>query len=142
MADEHDALMTAIENDDVATVKRLLASGIDLNLPCDQGATVLFCGVLQGNIDIVRRLLAHGADPNFEAHEPACDIYAPKPLDLALQARFLWDWAKFHPIVAFLQESGATDCDGNQETPDDFAIRRSRAFDPVSGPQRRNDSER
>lgn len=112
MADDHDSLMAAIANEDVVAVERIVESGIDLNVPCDQGATVLFGAVLHGNTDICHTLLVHGADPNFRAGEPACDVYAPKPLDLAMQARFLMDSDKSSPVVELLQRFGATDSDG------------------------------
>jgi hypothetical protein len=52
-------------------------------------------------------MLEHGADPNLQADEPAATIYTERPLDLALQARFLMNWDKYDPIVKLLERFGA-----------------------------------
>ncbi len=114
MNDSHAMLLAAIAADDVAEVERIAASDIDLNLPCDHGATALFPAILRGNTDLVRVLLNHGADPNFVTPKESWEIYAPKPLDTALAARAVVDWDTYDPIVSLLQAAGATDCDGHQ----------------------------
>jgi ankyrin repeat protein len=82
---------------------------------------------LKGNLAIVRLLLEHGADPNFVADEPAATLYAEKPLELAMQARFLIDWDKYNPIVELLKTFGATDSEGQRESVDALEVREQRA---------------
>src|SRR5438093_1472948 len=108
---EHDRLMKSIAADDLEQLRELLRQELDLDLPCDQGATVLYSAVLRGNPAIVQALLEHGSDPNYRAEEPAASVYTIKPLDLAMQARFLMDWNKYHPIVELLIAYGATEED-------------------------------
>jgi len=127
MSDVYEELMTAISDLRVDEVERLLKNDIDLNRRCDQGASVLFGAVLLGNANLVRLLLEHGADPNLCAHEPAATIYTEKPLNLARQARFLWDWDKYQPIVKLIEEFGGTDEEGQVESADDMSIREARA---------------
>ncbi len=114
MNDPHANLLAAIAADDVAAVERIAASNIDLNLPFDQGATVLFSAIVQGNADVVRVLLDHGADPNFAMTEESGEDHGTKPLDTALSARAELGWDTYDPIVSLLQAAGATDSDGRQ----------------------------
>ena len=107
MANLHEQLLTAIAEGNPAEAERLVQGSIDLNVPCDQGASVLYAAILSGDVSLVRVLLEHGADPNFHAGEPAATIYTEKPLELARQARFLMDWEKYHPIVELLELNGA-----------------------------------
>ena len=72
-------------------------------------------------------MLEQGANPNFLAEEPAASIYTEKPLELAMQARFLMDWDKYHPIVKLLEEYGATDADGRVESIGDLGVCERRA---------------
>jgi ankyrin repeat protein len=111
MTSLHEELLTAIGDLSIDEAKRLILMGIDLNLPCDQGESVLFAAILSGDISLVSLMLEHGADPNFVAQEPAATIYAEKPLELAMQARFLMDRDKYHPIVELLKRFGATESD-------------------------------
>jgi hypothetical protein len=97
----------AIAENRIEEAKRIVLKGIDLNAPCDQGASVLFPAILSGEISLVRLMLDHGADPNFVAQEPGATIYAEKPLELAEQTRFLLSRSKFHPVVELLREYGA-----------------------------------
>ena len=120
MANLHEQLLTAIAESNVGEAKRLVQGGIDLNVPCDQGASALYAAILSGDVSLVRMMLEHGANPNFLADEPAASIYTEKPLDLAMQARFLMDWDKYHPIVKLLEKFGATDDEGRVESNDDF----------------------
>jgi hypothetical protein len=106
MIDVHEQLMGAVVEDNVQEVQRLIENDIDLNSRCDQGASALSGAILHGNLSIIRLMLEHGADPNLVADEPAATIYSEKPLDLALQASFLMDWEKYHPIVKLLESFG------------------------------------
>lgn len=127
MATDYDNLLAAINCGDLPEAERLIEKGLDLNNPCDDGATPLYAAILNGHNSLVRLMLDCGADPNFIADEPAASMYTEKPLDLAMQARFLMDWRRFHPIVQTLIEYGATDFDGNTESPDQLAEIRQRA---------------
>ncbi len=127
MASLHEQLFTAIAESNFDEAKHLIQGGIDLNAPCDQGTSVLYSAILSGNVSLVQMMLEHGADPNFLADEPAASIYTEKPLELAMQARFLMSWDKYHPIVKLLEEFGATDIDGQVESSDDFEARERRA---------------
>lgn len=119
MTNLHEELLAAIAEDKVEEARRLIRSGLDLNVPCDQGATALYPAILCGNVSLVQLMLEHGADPNFVADEPAATIYTEKPLELARQARFLTSWDRYHLIVKLLEEFGATDSDGHIESNDD-----------------------
>jgi ankyrin repeat protein len=123
----HEQLMTAIAEDNVDEVRRFIQSGIDLNARCDQGTSALYGAILHGNISIIQLMLEHGADPNLLADEPAASIYTEKPLELAMQARFLMDWNKYHPVVKLLERYGATDSDGRVESSADLKVREQRA---------------
>ena len=73
---EEDRIHRAIEREDLAAVKRLIAEGVDLN-PVDIDSTYppLKTAVDRGNLEIVRLLLANGADPNGIVIEgPMVDI--------------------------------------------------------------------
>lgn len=129
MATEYDKLLEAINDGAISEAKRLIETGLDLNNPCDEGATPLYAAILNGHNTLVRLMLDRGANPNFVAEEPAASMYTEKPLDLAMQARFLMDWDKFHPIVQTLIEYGATDFDGGIESPDDLEVCRQRAIE-------------
>ena len=124
MVNLHEELLTAIAESNFDEAKRLVQSGFDLNAPCDQGASALYAAILSGDVSLVRLMIEHGADPNFIADEPAASIYTEKPLELAMQARFLVDWDKYHPIVKLLEEYGATDVDGQVEVNDVGACER------------------
>ncbi|MDQ3816352.1 MAG: hypothetical protein M3362_01520 [Acidobacteriota bacterium] len=127
MANLHERLLTAIAESNLVEAERLVRSGVDLNVRCDQGASVLYAGILSGDASLVRLILERGADPNLLADEPAASIYTEKPLELAMQARFLMDWDKYHPIVSLLEEFGATDVDGRGESESDSEARERRA---------------
>jgi hypothetical protein len=127
MVDVYDQLVKAVVDSDRAAVRRIVEGGIDLNARVDQGASILFGAILYGDDEIIRILLEHGADPNFVADEPAATLYTEKPLDLARQARFLWDWDKYDPIVKLLESFGATDFEGQVESESHAKLRESRA---------------
>ena len=115
MIDVYERFVTAVVENDVREVTRLIESGIDLNYRCDQGTSALSGAILEGNLIIIALMLENGADPNLVADEPAASIYAEKPLDLARQARFVMDWDKYHPIVKLLEAFGATNAKGEVE---------------------------
>lgn len=104
---QYDLLLKAVETSDVQQIRELATSGLDMNNPCDDGASVLFSAILIANVEVIRTLLELGADPNFRAVEPALTVYADTPLDVALQARVVMDWEKYNPIVHVLIDYGA-----------------------------------
>ncbi len=99
----------AVEQENVSEVEKLINNGFDLNESDEEGATVLFSAILQGNIEIVRLILERGGNANFRANEPTATILTEKPLDLAQQLRLLINRGKYHPIVELLEQFGATD---------------------------------
>jgi ankyrin repeat protein len=107
MPNLHEQLLTAIAESNFDEAKRLVEDGTDLNAPCDQGASALYAAILSGDVSLVRMMLEHGADPNFLADEPAATIYTQRPLELAMEARFMMDWEKYNPMVELLKQSGA-----------------------------------
>ena len=127
MTNLHEQLLTAIAESNFDEAKRLVEGGVDQYVPCDQGASALSSAILSGDVALVRMMLEHGADPNFPADEPAATIYTEKPLELAMQARFLMDWDKYHPLVKLLEEYGSTDVDGRVESIDDVGACERRA---------------
>lgn len=120
MEAHQNQLLAAIDNDDVRQASQLIATGIDLNVPCAEldGAPALFLAILKGNLAMVQLLLEHGANPNHWADEPAATIYTAKPLDLAREARLLMDWDKYHAIVELLEKFGASDENGEVDSSD------------------------
>ena len=78
MIDVYEQFMTAVVENDVREVKRLIELGIDLNYRCDRGASALSCAILEGNLTIVGLMLENGADPNLVADEPAARRYELK----------------------------------------------------------------
>jgi ankyrin repeat protein len=107
----HQELLEAIGASQIEKAKRLTRTGIDLNVPCDQGTSVLFAAILSGDVSLVRLMLEHGVDPNFVAEEPGATIYAEKSLELAEGACFLLDRHRYRPIVELLNQFGATGFD-------------------------------
>ena len=49
MATIFDKLLDAINGGNVSEAERLIETGIDLNSPCDQGATPLYAAILNGH---------------------------------------------------------------------------------------------
>jgi len=105
----------AVEQENIIEVENLINDGFDLNENDNEGATVLFFAILQGNIEIVQLILERGANADIIADEPAASIFTEKPLDLAQQLRFLTNWDKYHPIVKLLEKFGAKDFDGRPD---------------------------
>ena len=116
MTSLHQELLEAIAASKIEKAKRLIRTGIDLNVPCDQGTPVLFAAILSGDVSLVRLMLEHGADPNFVAEEPGATVYAEKPLELPEGASFLLDRHKYQPIVELLNQFGATGFDESTPT--------------------------
>lgn len=108
-----------IEQEKTAEIENLINNDFDLNKRDEEGATVLFFAILQGNIEIVQLLLERGANADIVADEPAASIFTEKPLDLAQQLRFLTNWDKYHPIVKLLEKFGATDYEGKVDFSDE-----------------------
>lgn len=104
-----EKIYSTIEPENISEVEELVCNGFDINSRDEDGATVLFFAILQGNIEIVRLLLNLGANADIVADKPAASIFTEKPLDLAQQLRFLTNWDKYHPIVKLLEKFGATD---------------------------------
>ncbi len=117
--DSFEKIYGAIEQEDISEVEILISNRFDLNSRDEDGATVLFFAILQGNIKIVKLLLEHGANADIIADEPAASIFTEKPLDLAQQLRFLTDWGKYHPIVKLLEKFEATDYEGKSDFSDE-----------------------
>ncbi len=118
-----DKFYAALEQENVSEVKKLINDGFDLNKADEEGATVLFFAILQGNIKIVQLLLESGANADTIADEPAASIFTEKPLDLAQQLRFLTNWDKYHPIVKLLEKFGATDFEGRPDFTQEHLIK-------------------
>ena len=57
-------LLDAAGRGDVASVRDLLANGVDIESTNDRGATPLYVAAERGHLEVVRLLLAHGADPD------------------------------------------------------------------------------
>lgn len=64
-ADKHGAtlLFIAIHSGDVATTKKLIAQGVDVNRACSEGSP-LYVAAHEGNFELTKLLLEHGALPN------------------------------------------------------------------------------
>ena len=60
-------LLHAIQRQDTASAKSMLAQGIDLNIRGDEGITPLLWLIMQKNADAVELALQLGADANFPA---------------------------------------------------------------------------
>ena len=60
-----DALIRAVESNDLPAVRTLLEKGADVNFLTEDGKTPLICAVLRENTEMVYFLLEHGAAPDF-----------------------------------------------------------------------------
>ena len=76
---EHDALYKAVMADDKDQVRKIVASGRNLNVPIDAGLPasfgpysflILTAAIKQGKVDMVSLLLSLGADPNARDPDP------------------------------------------------------------------------
>ena len=88
---------------------------------------MLFYACLSADETLVKLLLELGADPNLVAEGEAIGTYAPKPLDLVMQAMALMDWGRYKPLFEMLRRRGATDWQGNAPTLDRVREMRERA---------------
>lgn len=61
-----EQLLEAAQLQDVARVRELVGSGVDVNFKSSYGATALFFAVDKGNLEIVDLLLENGADIDVE----------------------------------------------------------------------------
>lgn len=64
-------LFAALAAGDDTAVRRLIAEGVDLEDPSEDGDTPLVAAIIGGGGQLVQALLAAGADPNNGAHGPA-----------------------------------------------------------------------
>ena len=62
-------IMTAVQNDDLDEVRRLIAAGEDVNRAEDDETTPLFVAVKYGNLEMVRLLIDFGAKVNVRNDE-------------------------------------------------------------------------
>ena len=63
---EAAALISAAQQGNLETVKRLLEAGVAVDSQSDYGATPLFFACDKGNLDLVQLLLEKGADPEIQ----------------------------------------------------------------------------
>jgi serine/threonine protein kinase len=120
-------LFEAVTMSDRARIRELVAGGADINARVDQGASVLFYACLMADEKVVKLLLELGADPNLVAQGEAVEVYAPKPLDLVMQAQYLKDWSRYKPLLDLLLKHGATDWSGVAPTAADLRTNKERA---------------
>jgi uncharacterized protein len=74
-----DFLITAIQNKDIFNIKRIIASGIELNDYYEESSYLNFA-IHYGNLEVIKTLVLGGADVNYLAEEVYEDMY---PLSLA-----------------------------------------------------------
>lgn len=94
--------------DDPEALRRLIASGADIEACDEWDCTPLFYAILEGNLDALEVLIQAGANVNAVAGEPGRTILASPPLNLAMQCAHLMDCEKYTPIVKRLEAAGAT----------------------------------
>lgn len=63
-ANDAQSLIDAVQQDDISTIKTLLAKGVDVNAKDNYGATALMYAFQDGHSEIVKTLLDNGADVN------------------------------------------------------------------------------
>jgi outer membrane protein assembly factor BamB len=96
---DHEALWEAARQGDLATVKRLQAAGVDVDVRTKYGATALSYACDKGHLEVARYLIENGADIN------ASDtFYEFNPLGWAL-------FGEHDAIVKLLLEKGADGAD-------------------------------
>jgi hypothetical protein len=92
-----EELWDAAGRGDVATVRRLIAEGVDVNARTRYGATALFFAADKAQLGVATLLLEKGADPNVKD-----TFYGATPLN----------WAMNHDateVVLLLVQKGAND---------------------------------
>jgi outer membrane protein assembly factor BamB len=94
-----DAFIDAARDGDLATVKRLLGEGADVNATTKYGATALAYAADKGHVEIVRLLLDRGADVNVTD-----TFYNATPVTWAAMS-------EHSEIIGMLLEKGATGAD-------------------------------
>jgi hypothetical protein len=100
--DQEAQLSAAVRGGDVAAVRALLDSGVDVNTKFRYDVTALFYACDRGNVAIVQLLLERGADPN------AIDtFYGVSPLDMA-SSPAMGRTPRHAEVVRLLLEHGAT----------------------------------
>ncbi|MCP5365346.1 MAG: ankyrin repeat domain-containing protein [Hyphomicrobiales bacterium] len=124
-----NALISAVENDDLEDVQRLLGEDMPVNLRTDNGSTPLLIAAGHGNGDMVRLLLEAGADPmvvdrrgGVTPLHKACQGGNVEVARMLVEAGVFVDsvspmtghtplmdalWFKFPDIVAYLLQQGA-----------------------------------
>jgi ankyrin repeat protein len=83
------ALITAAKGDDVGALRRLLESGVPVNLGDAAGDTALMHAVRAHNIEVVRVLLEHGANPNLRGGDGLTPLMVTVLADDRWMARLL-----------------------------------------------------
>lgn len=98
LAPDAEQFWTASRRGDVATIKSLLAKGVDVNTKFRYDATALHYAAQRGDAELVKLLLDRGADPK------ARDTYGETPLTWAT-------WKGSTEVIKLLLEKGASDAD-------------------------------
>jgi len=70
------ALLFAARQNDLASVKALLAAGADVNLTSADGTSPLLVAIVNEHNTLARYLLEHGADPNLADDKGRAALYA------------------------------------------------------------------
>ncbi|MEJ2246218.1 MAG: ankyrin repeat domain-containing protein [Acidobacteriota bacterium] len=124
------ALTVAVTSGDIAEVRRLLDTGVDINPTTDNEATPLILASRNGHTEIVRLLLDAGANANanpfkYTPHRDWEVSYTPTALlPMILQSEISYDATALHAasqnghieIVRLLLEAGAkVDAQGNDD---------------------------
>ena len=95
-SNEDNSIFDAIENQNVQTLKKLVAKGFDLNEKNRFGTSPLHLAISKNNLEIVKVLIVNGASPDvFDASS-----WNFTPLQLAMKM-------ENYEIVKFLVENGA-----------------------------------
>lgn len=132
-------LLEAVTAGDWNRIKELVSRGVNVNARSDQGASVLFSACLSADERLVKLLLDLGADPNLNAEGEAIATYAPKPLDVVMQAMMLTDWSRYKPCFDLLLKRGASDWQGRVPSPAEIRMLREKAEELRRNPGLRKD---
>ena len=57
MTSFYEELLDAIADKDLTRASELVRSGLDLDVPCDEGASALYPAILTGDVSLVRLML-------------------------------------------------------------------------------------